>query len=263
MDGLLTNYLNLMDDFLWPEEGPKQRSKRLRVLQAATEIFVRFGYQKASMDDIAQAARVSKGALYLYFPNKVNLLLSALAYEEQRYLQEHLRITSLHGTPKQKFCWVLEQRSNHRENSPLAAKFLSEPDDFLREIADASKEQETVAAIVSAKMRLLEVLIEEWLGDKFTEAEVSAISASVYDLIAGLMILPDHLGQAGQPNWQPIIAVIVGGIEGLKPGHVLQSQFSGQGIVGQPVKPPMGKSTEPQSAIRSGRLSGDRGVGSL
>ena len=77
------------------------------------------------------------------------------------------------------------------------------------------------------------------------------------------MILPDHLGQAGQPNWQPIIAVIVGGIEGLKPGHVLQSQFSGQGIVGQPVKPPMGKSTEPQSAIRSGRLSGDRGVSSL
>ena len=80
MSSFLTTYSDLLDDFLWPEEGPKQRSKRLRVLQAATEFFVRFGYQKASMDDIAHAARVSKGGLYLYFPNK-NLVVTKSIYQ--------------------------------------------------------------------------------------------------------------------------------------------------------------------------------------
>ena len=233
-----STYLDLLDDFLWPEEGPKQRSKRLRVLQAATEFFVRFGYQKASMDDIAHAARVSKGGLYLFFPNKVNLLVSALAFEEQRYLKEHLRMTSLHWTPKQKFCWVLEQRINQRENSPLAAKIY---DSYWEIVEDYSKEQETLVAIVSAKIRLLEVLIEEWLGDSFKAAELSAISASVYDVIAGLMFLPDHLRQADRQNWKPIIALIVSGIEGLKPGQVFDSAYGSQGIAGRLVMQPTGK----------------------
>jgi AcrR family transcriptional regulator len=255
MSSFLTTYSDLLDDFLWPEEGPKQRSKRLRVLEAATEFFVRFGYQKASMDDIAHAARVSKGGLYLFFPNKVNLLVSALAFEEQRYLKDHLRMTSLHWTPKQNFCWVLEQRINQRENSPLAAKILSEPNSYREIIDDYSKEQETLVAIVSAKIRLLEVLIEEWLGDSFKAAEVSAISASVYDVIAGLMYLPDHLRQADRQNWKPIIALIVSGIEGLKPGQVFDSAYGSQGIAGRPVMQPTGKSIKTQSVLRSGSRS--------
>ncbi len=41
-----------------------------QVLKGALEIFVRDGYDGASVDDIARAASVSKATLYSYFPDK-------------------------------------------------------------------------------------------------------------------------------------------------------------------------------------------------
>ena len=37
---------------------------------AATAIFLRYGFKKTSMDDVAQAAGVSRQGLYLYFDTK-------------------------------------------------------------------------------------------------------------------------------------------------------------------------------------------------
>jgi AcrR family transcriptional regulator len=41
-----------------------------RLLDAAVEAFLRFGFKKTSMDDVARAAGVSRQALYLHFANK-------------------------------------------------------------------------------------------------------------------------------------------------------------------------------------------------
>lgn len=45
-------------------------SRRDAALDEAAQLFLRFGYRKTSMDDIARAAGVSRQALYLWFPNK-------------------------------------------------------------------------------------------------------------------------------------------------------------------------------------------------
>lgn len=44
--------------------------KRANVRRAALEVFLRFGYRKVTMDDIARDAGMSRPALYLVFPNK-------------------------------------------------------------------------------------------------------------------------------------------------------------------------------------------------
>lgn len=44
--------------------------KRRKVRQAAMEVFLRYGYRKVTMDDIARGVGVSRPALYLVFPNK-------------------------------------------------------------------------------------------------------------------------------------------------------------------------------------------------
>jgi AcrR family transcriptional regulator len=44
--------------------------RRQRVRQAALEVFLRFGYRKVNMDDIARGAGLSRPSLYLVFPNK-------------------------------------------------------------------------------------------------------------------------------------------------------------------------------------------------
>jgi AcrR family transcriptional regulator len=47
---------------------------------AATATFLRYGFKKTSMDDVAQAAGVSRQGLYLYFETKDVLFREALQY---------------------------------------------------------------------------------------------------------------------------------------------------------------------------------------
>ncbi len=47
--------------------------KERRVLSAAREVFVRYGYARTTMADVAQAAGMSRPALYLVFPGKEEL----------------------------------------------------------------------------------------------------------------------------------------------------------------------------------------------
>ena len=54
--------------------------QREAILTAATAIFLRYGFKKTSMDDVAQAAGVSRQGLYLYFDTKDFLFREALQY---------------------------------------------------------------------------------------------------------------------------------------------------------------------------------------
>ncbi len=76
---------------------PKER-KRLKLVGAATELFVAQGYRKTSVDEVARRAGVSKGTVYLYFKTKGELLLHAIVEEKRRYLP-HLKPMFEDGVP--------------------------------------------------------------------------------------------------------------------------------------------------------------------
>jgi len=69
------------------EDDPKAR-KRKRIVSAATEVFIKYGYRKANVDEVAERAGVAKGTLYLYFKNKAELLLEAIIEEKKRYFKK-------------------------------------------------------------------------------------------------------------------------------------------------------------------------------
>lgn len=48
------------------------------ILEAARRIFASKGFAEATMDDIAEAAGLAKGTLYLYFPSKRDIYLKAM-----------------------------------------------------------------------------------------------------------------------------------------------------------------------------------------
>jgi AcrR family transcriptional regulator len=56
------------------------------LLDAAVGVFARFGYRKASMDDVARAAGVSRQGLYLSFANKEELFRRALVHSLRNQL---------------------------------------------------------------------------------------------------------------------------------------------------------------------------------
>jgi AcrR family transcriptional regulator len=53
-------------------------SSRERILDAAMEIFARYGYRRASMDQVADAAGLTRQAVYHHFPSKEALFRAAV-----------------------------------------------------------------------------------------------------------------------------------------------------------------------------------------
>ncbi len=56
--------------------------KRRQIIAGARKVFMKHGFDAASMNDIAHVAGVSKGTLYVYFENKERLF-TALMHEER------------------------------------------------------------------------------------------------------------------------------------------------------------------------------------
>ncbi|CUH79018.1 TetR/AcrR family transcriptional regulator [Tropicibacter naphthalenivorans] len=63
-----------------------------QVLEGAREIFLRDGFEGASVDDIAKAAGVSKATLYSYFPDK-RLLFTEMASSQCCEQADHALLT--------------------------------------------------------------------------------------------------------------------------------------------------------------------------
>ena len=62
--------------------------KRLAILKAATKVFARHGFFNAQVADVARAAGIAAGTVYLYFRSKDDLLTSIFEQSMTRALQE-------------------------------------------------------------------------------------------------------------------------------------------------------------------------------
>ncbi len=78
-----------------PKVVPEYKAEaRARIAEVAERLFVTKGYHRTTMDDVALALGVSKGALYLYYPSKVDLLRQIQAENRRwsrRLMDEALR----------------------------------------------------------------------------------------------------------------------------------------------------------------------------
>lgn len=77
--------------------SPSGRDKSRQILKGAREVFLAQGFDGASMGEIARAAGVSKGTLYVYFPSKEELF-AALVREQSEQTAER--------------CFVLDPRDD-------------------------------------------------------------------------------------------------------------------------------------------------------
>jgi len=63
----------------------EREARRSQILQAALDVFSEKGYEKTTMDEIAERAELSKGILYYYFQNKEDLFYELIAREAEKY----------------------------------------------------------------------------------------------------------------------------------------------------------------------------------
>ncbi|WP_019929594.1 TetR/AcrR family transcriptional regulator [Nocardia sp. BMG111209] len=71
-----------------PPRTPKAAGTRRRLLDLAARLFIERGYSAVSMNDIAAAADLTKGALYGHFRSKGQLLVEVIRWKHSEREQE-------------------------------------------------------------------------------------------------------------------------------------------------------------------------------
>src|SRR5580693_10562783 len=83
-----------------PRRSSRVGDKRERILDAAVRVFARKGFHSTRVSEVAKAAGVADGTIYLYFKSKDELLVSLFEDRVERllaYLREEL--PKLDGAP--------------------------------------------------------------------------------------------------------------------------------------------------------------------
>ena len=133
------------------KEREKER-KRAQILEAAEVVFRRKGYQATTMDEVAEEAEFSKGALYLYFGSKFALFTELSNQVLTRVLDEFKNISNepLNGRDliaKMLRLWASEMSSNIRRFR-LAISWVASDDDHDRECPGMHSHRETMGSII-------------------------------------------------------------------------------------------------------------------
>src|ERR1044071_3889259 len=76
-------------------------SKRERILRAAVDVFARNGYFNAKVSEIAKAAGVADGTIYLYFEGKEDILVTIFREHTRSYLESLERELANIGRPEE------------------------------------------------------------------------------------------------------------------------------------------------------------------
>ncbi len=85
-----------------PPETLRGTSKRERILRAAVDVFAQNGYFNAKVAEIAKAAGVADGTIYLYFDGKEDLLVTIFREHARTYLQSLEREIATISRPEER-----------------------------------------------------------------------------------------------------------------------------------------------------------------
>ena len=87
------------DDRVRPATKREQRAASIEsLLGEALTLFITQGYHATTVEEIAQAAGLTKGAVYFYFKSKANVLKALLARTEELTVEPTLAAMSAAGS---------------------------------------------------------------------------------------------------------------------------------------------------------------------
>ena len=73
-----------------------------QIIEAASEVFARFGFRKTTVEDISAKLQMKKSSLYYYFGGKNEIFQAVVEYEAGKVRRELVRILSSNDDPRTK-----------------------------------------------------------------------------------------------------------------------------------------------------------------
>lgn len=164
------------------------QNRESRILDAAGELLLTFGYRKVTIDDVARRADVGKGTVYLHWTSKLELFATvlirdgaAIVVDQLAALREDPAQIRLHRTMRGLFLLVM-----HR---PLARAFYTGDTEVLGALGTDTKIGLQVAADKAAMMpRYLSALYDHGLLADDPAAD-SSLMYRLYAAVTGFFLL--------------------------------------------------------------------------
>lgn len=163
--------------------GPTSRStsdKRERILDAAEQVFAQSGFYNARVSEIARAAGVADGTIYLYFKSKDDLLISLFESRMERVNTLLSDAGAGGGTPTERLMRVIRTQLQMVHDNPQVAEVLTVE---LRQSSKFMKEYSNPR--FGAFLKLIAQIIHE--GQESGELDASIPASQGARMIFGIL----------------------------------------------------------------------------
>jgi AcrR family transcriptional regulator len=145
-----------------------------RILTAGLTLIGRRGVRRLGMREIAEAAGVSRGTLYRYFPSKDHVLAAAADYDAQRFSDGLDEVLAAAGTAEERVTSFMAYAFDFIRSHPCRPLFESEPGfvmsylldhlpelrgELVRRLGDALDSVPAVAAGTLGRDELADVIV--------------------------------------------------------------------------------------------------------
>lgn len=157
-----------------------------KIVDAALATFSKNGYDRTRMDDIAEAANVSKGTLYLYFKNKEELFF-AISERNIRELKEQL------STLLTKSEDLISSAENVYENFRSNTSGTNVEKVFFEIIAESSRNLKLRRMLYEQRIKMLDVVttyldLQQEKGLIRKDSNTKTIASGLISLYNGLSL---------------------------------------------------------------------------
>lgn len=170
-----------------PQDPARQLERAHRILDAAAELILRWGYDKTTVDDVAQQAGVAKGTIYLHWKTR-DALFAALLRRERVLLLEEVRAAAP-GTLRE----VLRGLAEALLRRPLMRALLLGDAEVLGRLGKQKQDSVTTPVLTSAFETYLGALAEVGAvrPDRTYAEHLAVVSSVLYGFLFTQGLLPE------------------------------------------------------------------------
>lgn len=193
----------------------EKQERREEIFDAAKVVFARKGFAATTMEEVAEKAQLSKGAVYLYFKSKEDLLISLIENYLDNLTLLIKNIVESKKTPVDKLGKIVLQILSYLQtNKEFTCIFSPERGEFLHKMQKKTIRERTLSKLQNQTMLIAQSIQEGIRLKVFRKIDpltaASAIFGMIHTIIATSII---YERPASKKAAQTIIDMFLNGIK--------------------------------------------------
>jgi AcrR family transcriptional regulator len=187
-----------------PDQPDERMLREERLLDVASDLLVRWGYRRTTLDDVAREAGVGKGTIYLHWKDKKDLFRAAIwraNHQVSEDLKQRIAADPEGGLPHR--LWVHSMLA--ALTNPLVAAQIRGQSDLFQGLIDTFDPKAREQLVGNADTYVVQL---QQAGLIRTDLPVPIITYLLASLKMGLISAPELVGQKNMPPLEQLAAAL-------------------------------------------------------